>query len=254
MITVGFTGIIAFSKLLSKTDYVYAKVKVAQGLWWASTLKTPLWLAQGIKANDSELDLFGKPIAEVIEKRYYPTGDSLIEDKFNVYLTVRLAAKFSKSGKKYTFKGTTLSIGSPIELDLARTFVSGTIIDISPEPFQDKYVEREVTLRKVTAPGSEFNAIKIGDEFSDGNEVVFKVLDKNIFRFFERDNLALPISSMLGITVTAKMKLTVTAKMKLKEKNGLFLLGEDKIVRPGAILSIPTPNFDYHEFEIVSIE
>ena len=250
VLTLGFLGL---RQLSSKTNWVWAKVKVSQGLWWASTQKPPLWLPQAIGKGDGEYNLFGSPIVEVEEVRSYPAGDNEKEDRFNIYLTVKVAADYSSSQKKFTFKNSALAVGAPIELELGNSLVSGTVIGVSSAPFEQKYVERKVTLRKIPAFSWEYSAIKIGDEFSDGVDIVFKVLSKNILGWAN-------VSKSLGenrfqtLPGGSTFEIAVTAKMKLRDVGGALIFGEEKLFRPGAVFSVATLNFDYRDFEVVSVE
>ncbi len=65
-------GVSAYKLFYTKATFVYAKVKLGQGLWWAGGQKPSSWLATSIKTGDVEKDLVGKPIAEVLAVRYYP--------------------------------------------------------------------------------------------------------------------------------------------------------------------------------------
>src|SRR3989338_8348156 len=87
-----FLACIAFVVLVSayklffvKPTFVYAKVKVGQGLWWASTQKPSLWFVKNIKKGDIQTDLLGEPTAEILSVRYYPT---VFPNQYDVYLTM----------------------------------------------------------------------------------------------------------------------------------------------------------------------
>ncbi|HJX59405.1 MAG TPA: hypothetical protein VJ481_02515 [Patescibacteria group bacterium] len=233
--------------LTPKENFVYAKVKVAQGLWWASTQKPAFWFAKAISRGDSEHDLLGRTIAQVTDVRYYPD----IEDKYNIYLTLKLAS--SGKGGKYSFKNSPLSVGSPIELELNRSLVTGTVIDMNENPFEEKYVDKKVLLRKIPAYRWEYNAINIGDEFSDGKEVVFKVISKNVLGY-SNISKTLGEDRYLVLPTGSTLEISVLASIKLKYADGFYFFGEEKAVRPGATFSVSTPNFDFRDFEVVSLE
>ena len=249
VLTLGFLGLKTFS---GETDWVWAKVKVSQGLWWASTQKPPLWLPQAISKGDAEYNFFGSPVVQVEGIRSYPAGDNESEDRFNTYLTLKVAAAYSPSQKKFTFKNTALAVGAPIELELGSSLVSGTVIGVSSSPFAENYVEKKVTLRKIPAFAWEYSAIKAGDEFSDGEDVVFKVLSKNILGYA---NVSKSIGENRYQTVPGStFEIAVVASMKLKDIGSFLVFGEEKVIRPGAIFSVATPGFDYRDFEVVSVE
>ncbi|MFZ5932514.1 MAG: hypothetical protein ACOYT7_00280, partial [Patescibacteria group bacterium] len=135
-----FVLAVSFLKTASgKPTYLFAKVKASQGLWWAASAKPNIWFPASIKKGDIETNLLGQPIAEVLEVRYYPyvIEGTPYEDKFDIYLTVKLAADFNKRSQKAIFKRSALSVGSPIELNFPTSAISGTIIEMSPEEFKE---------------------------------------------------------------------------------------------------------------------
>ena len=165
----------------AKTEYVYVKVKVSQGFWWASTSKPSPWYAKAIKKGDIEYNILGKPIAEILEVRYYSVfaKDQPTENKYDIYLTLKLAADYNNRTQKYIFKRSNLTIASPIDLETQSAQITGTVIKVSEQEFVDEYVEKTVFLTKSFAYPWEYEAIKVGDSYFDGEEIIFEVLDKN---------------------------------------------------------------------------
>lgn len=61
IIFVGFVSV--FKLFFTKPTYVYVKVKMGQGLWWASTAKPSLWFVKSLNKGETERDLMGNPTA-----------------------------------------------------------------------------------------------------------------------------------------------------------------------------------------------
>ena len=249
-----FVVVVAFFRTASaKPTYIYAKVKVSQGLWWASSNKPNIWFPASIKKGEIETNLLGQPIAEVLEVKYYPyfIENTLYEDKFDVYLTVKLVADFNKRTQKTIFKRSALSVGSPIELNFPTSSITGTIIEISPEEFKEVYNKKIVYLTKRFAYPWEFEAIKVGDTYFDGSEEVFKVLGK------EASNTAIISPDSFGNLLPSFSEptryITVRAEIKVKERNGRLIFGEEKIIVPGALLNLITPHFNFQEFVVSKV-
>lgn len=253
-----FVGAVSVYKLFySKPTFVYAKVKLGQGLWWAGGVKPNFWLATAIKKGDTERDLVGKPIVEVLNVRYYPwiTVGS-ISDQFDVYLTLKLRVSVISRAKKYNFKRNTLGVGAPIELELSSAQVSGTIIDLSENPFEDKYVEKTVILTKKYAYPWEFDGIKVGDKYFDGEETVFEILDKALgegsYVFSPQRTTTTTILSQQ--VSEQRQTINVKAKIRLKEAGDQLIFGEEQKLYVGKTLIILTPTFNFQDYIIGKIE
>ncbi|MCX6731058.1 MAG: hypothetical protein NTZ55_04365, partial [Candidatus Roizmanbacteria bacterium] len=129
ILCIGLVGLIAFYKIfLSKPTYVYVKVRVGQGLWWASTQRPGTWFIHAIKNTKAQLDLTGKPIAEVLDVYYYPYWGG---NQYDVYVTLRL--KVTKVGATgvYNYNRETIGVSAPIDLEFSNTQFSGTIITLT---------------------------------------------------------------------------------------------------------------------------
>jgi hypothetical protein len=246
-------AIIAFFKLSPANDKtVYAKIKVSQGLWWAATKEPSLWLEDALQVGDKELGFLGEPIAKIEDVTVYEVLDKPEEDRVSIYFVAKLKTSFNKTEKKYSFKRSSLVIGSPIEIETNRTLITGTVLEISEEPFNNNYQDKIVIIIKENAYPWEYNAIKTGDTYSDGKDVVFEVISKKILgpsSFYKGDIY----SNVSPNTLDPTLRITVTAKIKVKEKNGKFLWGEEKIVKPGSPLPISTTNFDFQDFYISAV-
>ena len=143
---IGFVGVVAFYKLfISKPTYVYAKVKVGQGLWWATTQRPSLWFVRAIEQANEQKELTGKTLAKILNVTYYPYYGS---GQYETYITAQL--KVSKVGGTgtYNFNRETIGVSSSIDLEFSNVQFSGTIIDLSETPIKDSYVEKTIYLTK----------------------------------------------------------------------------------------------------------
>ena len=68
---IAFVGVVSIYKLFFvQPTFVYAKVKVGQGLWWATTQRPSFWFVEALKKGVMETDLTGEPIAEIKDVLY----------------------------------------------------------------------------------------------------------------------------------------------------------------------------------------
>ncbi len=244
-----------FKFTASETEHVYVKIKVSQGFWWASSVKPNIWYAQAIKKGDIEYDLLRKPIAEILEVRYYPffSETQQTEDKYDIYLKVKLTANYDNRKEQYIFKRSSVVVGSPIELETLSSQISGTVIEVSESEFEDKYVEKVITLVKEEGFSNNspylFNSIKVGDKYFDGEGVVFEILDKKLQR------TTLLVSDQLGNIYTRQspsmQNIIIKAKVVVKEIDGLIFFGEEKLLTSGNSLVISLPSFKLDEDFII---
>lgn len=251
-----FVGFVSVFKLFfTKPTYVYARVKVGQGLWWASTQRPSWWFVQAIKPGMAQKDLVGKPIAQILSVHYYPWYGS---GQYDVYVNLKLKVTVNKRTGEYSFNRSTIGTGSPVDLEFPSTQFSGTIIRLDNTLFDEKFTTKIITLTKQYAYPWEYDQIKIGDSYFDGKDTVFKILDKN-----QTDtNQYLPTESSSGYPgsvvnssqTIARKYVTIKAEIKVKESAGQFLFGEEQIIAPGKTISIATPNFTFNDFVISQIQ
>lgn len=254
-----FVGFVSSSKILfSKPTYIYARVKLGQGLWWAQTAKPSIWYINSIKKGEVENDLLGRPIAEILEVRYYPAilHPEKYETLYDVYLTLKLAVKSNKKSKKMVFKRSAVAVGSPVEFEFPSAQVTGTVIDLIKENFEDKYSEKTIYLISLEGYKKDlpfaFDNIKVNDKYFDGVDYVFEVLDKSL-----KEKIFLAPSSS-GRTyenlVSTFQNIIVKAKIKVKEKNNQLVYAEEQIVKVGSYINFTTSNYDFRDFVILKIE
>jgi len=237
----------------SESDYIYAKVKVSQGFWWAATQNPKVSFVNSIKKGETEYGLLGRPVAEVLEARYYPTIPSpKYQVRYNIFLTLKLAASYNNKTQKYLFKRSAIAVGSPIELEFPSTQVSGEIIEISKEAFQENELEKNIILTKKLAYPWEYDAIKIGDELFDGEEVVFRVTAKRAL-----DTSLVDVSPYGNVNLSLRDPrrfIKVYGKIKLKEKDDRLIFGEEQVIIPGTEISLTTENFVFDQFIVQEVK
>jgi len=245
-----FVGLIAAYKLLSSEDeYIYAKIKISQGLWWANTAKPAVWMVDAIKKGDVEVSLSGKPMIEVLEVRNYPWWSS---DEYVVYIDAKIKVSKNKKTDTYSFKRVTIGVGSPIDLELPSVQTSGTIIEMSEKPFLKNKLIKNITFVKKWAEPWEFDAIQVGDTYNNGEEDVFEILDKKIA------NAQAEYMPKLGYNYPtyseSKVHITVTAKVLVREENNNIIFGEDQILRLGKGLNLATNKYAFTDYFISDIQ
>lgn len=247
---IAFVGVFSLYKLKgTKPQFVYVKVRLGQGLWWTGGARPNIWFVNALKSANVEKDLLGTPIAQIISVRYYPYFSS---DQYDVYLYLKL--KVSKRGNppKYLFKRSTLGVSSPIELEFPAVQATGTIIALSDQAIEENRVEKEITLTKFLQYPWEYQAIRIGDKFNDGQEDVFTVTDKNMASL---SSLGLDILSISGSKIARSQQYAVVkAKIKVREENGQYIYGEDQRITIGKTINLSTPEFTFADYTVGEIK
>ena len=246
---IAFVALVSIYKIFFvKPTYVYVKVRVGQGLWWASTQKPSIWFVKNFKKGDQELDLTGKPIAEILSVRYYPWWGS---NQYDVYLIMKLKVKKMGSGK-YNFKRSAIGVGAPVDFEFPKVQFSGTIIELSKKPIKENYEEKTIIITKRNANPWEDDSIKIGDFYFDGQEKVAEVLEKNA------SNTQTLVSDTLGnypdINPEQRKYIFVKLKLKGKIKDNQFVFGEEQIIAPGKTINLATQNFQFQDYLVAKVD
>lgn len=246
--------VVAYKVAFSKPTYIYAKVKMGQGLWWASTAKSPIWFVNSIKKGDVATDLLGNPIAVITSLRYYPWYTS---NQYDVYMNLELKVTESKKTGTYSFNRSTIGVGSPIDLQFPGSQFSGTIIDLSTKPIVDQYVTKTIYMTKKYAYPWEYSAINIGDKYVDGEDTVFEIIDKSTtdssdVYTTEQSQVQMPVVN--PSTYDTRKYIIVKAKIKVKPIDGQFIYGEEQIVAPGRFLNVLTKNYSFTDYMISDVQ
>ena len=247
---IGFVGIVSVYKLfVAKPSYVYVKVKVGQGMWWASTQKPSLWYVKAIQQASEQKDLAGKPLAKILTVSYYPYYGS---GQFDVYVTAQL--KVSRVGSKgtYNFNRETIGVSSPIDLEFPNVQFSGTIITLSEKPIKETYETKTVYLYKKAVNPWEYDQIQIGDSFSNGKEKVFEIMSK------ERGPAVGELLSQFGESLNWDTQpyqfVRIKANVRLKKEDGQYIFGEEYPVFPGRGIPVVTNNLTFNDYMITKVE
>lgn len=240
---------VGYKVVFAKPTYVYAKIKVGQGYWWANTQKPNMWFVNAITKAKEEKDALGKPVTSVLSVIYYPYFGS---GQYDVYVTVRL--KVSKGGTSgaFNYKRSTIGVGAPIDLEFNSVQYSGTIIALSTKPLEEQYVEKLVTLDKKNAFPWEFDSIQVGDSYFNGKMQTMQVLRKQASDTY---TLAGDIYGNYPVP-NDELKRYITIQVKLKGQmiNKQFIYAEDQAVIPGRGISMATPNYVFNDFTIAKVE
>jgi hypothetical protein len=165
---------------------------------------------------------------------------------------LKLAVNVNTKTQKYVFKRSTIGVGSPIELEFPSAQITGSVIEISEAPSKNRLVEKDIILTKKQGFPWEVEAIKIGDEQFDGEEVVFKITAKQALATSLID--INPYGNInLGLR-DPRRYITVRGKIKVREKGDLLIFGEEQVVAPGAELSLATKNFVFDQFLVQEVK
>jgi len=251
---IAFVGVVSFYKLFVKSEnFVYVRVKVSQGLWWASTQRPPQWLAAALKENMVEKDLTGSPKAKILSVRSYPYYST---SQYDTYLTLKLKVSGRLKTGTVNFNRSTLAVGAPIELAFPRAEITGTVMAMSPHPLKEKLIWKTVTLVKNNAYQWEYDAVQVGDSYHDGKEKVLEVLDKQL-----SPNSALGFEpygtyserSLVSPLIQPRYVLTVKARLKVQKTSGGLVYGAEQELKLGKGLSLSTAHFYFQDFQLSAL-
>jgi hypothetical protein len=246
-------GLISIAKSLGpKPNTVYIKVKVDQGLWWIRSQKPSYWYINSIKPGEKEFSLLGEPVAEILSVRYYPyVGENEQKITYDAFLTVKLNADKNYSGV-YTFKRMPLDVSSPIDLEFPSSKIFGTVIEISEEPFEEKYKEKLVTLTKKFAFPWEYEAIQIGDSYFDGEDKTVEIVNKKALNTYNIDSDF--VGNLTASTLEKRKYIELKVNLKVREKNGRLVFSEEQVLIKGGPIYLATDNTLLIGFVVAKIE
>jgi len=246
---IAFVGFVSVYKMFFvKPTYVYVKVKMGQGLWWASTQRPPMWFVKNLKAGVEEKGLTGEPSAKILSLHYYPWWES---NQYDVYLIMKLRVTGSKKTGRYNFKRSSIGVGAPVDFEFPSLQFSGTIIEISKKPIKENLITKTIILTKKWAFPWEYDAIQIGDKYFDGQDTVFTIIDKtakDVYAEYSSYGNNYPIESEV------KKNITVKAKIKLQKTYNLFVFGNEQLIGLGKTINIATDNFTFTDYLVTEIE
>lgn len=243
-------GAISIYRLyVQKTQFIYVKVKVSQGYWWATTQKPNMWYIKAIQQAKEEKDVIGEPLATVMRVAYYPWYGS---NSFDIFVTLRI--KVTKIGKTgvYSFKRETIGVSSPIDFEFEKVQFTGTIVTMSEKPIVPTTTNKVVYLSKKYTYPWEYDAIHIGDYFNDGNTNVIEILDK---AKGDTNEVIVNEGGRLVSNETEEYRyISLKIKMRVREDGGQVFYGDEIIVSPGRSLGFVTNGFTFNDYVVSKIE
>jgi hypothetical protein len=174
--------------------------------------------------------------------------------QYDVYITAMLkVSQLGKSGK-YNFNRSTIGIGAPIDFEFSKVQFSGTITELSERPLNENYIEKTVYLTKKYASQLEYQDIKVGDEYSNGQEVIFKILEKSAGDINELNIIDRSDSETVDLLSEKRLTIFVKATIKVKKTDGKLIFAEEQMVVPQNRFIISTENFVFKDFFVSKIE
>ena len=247
---IGFVGLVAFYKLfISKPTYVYTKVKVGQGMWWATTQRPNLWFVRAIQQAKEQKDLTGKPVAKILDVSYYPYFGS---GQYDIYLTLQLKVSKVGSTGTYNFNRATIGVGSAIDLEFPNTQFSGTILALSEHPFKETYVTKVIYLYKKAVNPWEYDQIQVGDYLFNGKERAFEILSK------EKGPAISELLGQLGGQMTWDTQpyqyVQIKAKIRVKKEDNQYVFGEEYVLSPGRTFPVSLNDLTLNDYIITKVQ
>ena len=252
---IAFVALVSFYKLfLGEENFVYARVRVSQGLWWASTQRPPAWLSQAVQPGMIAKDLAGAPKAKILAVRAYPYYSA---SQYDLYLDLKLKVSGKLKTGSVNFDRSALAVGSPIELAFPTVEITGTVMKLSSKPIKEQTKWQTITLIKSNAYQWEYDAITIGDSYHDGQEKVLEILDKQISA-----NQVYPIDyyggvgerSVMGLTAQPRYQIIVMAKIKVSQLANGLVYGQEQELKLGRGMNLSTANFLFQDFQLAEID
>lgn len=242
-----FIGSIAGYRLFfQQQTYVYVKIKVSQGLWWAVTAKPSIWYVESIYKGDSSYDMFGNKKIEIVDKKIFLSAE---KNEYDIFLTLRMLVNGNKNTQTYTFNRDVLAVGTPLEIQFPKENITGTIIAVQNTPFTNHMIEKTVYLYKRYAYPWEYDAIHRGSSLFDGQKNIVTVLDKSM-----QETTSTTFDFYGNSTVENRAYITIKAKMKVKQVGTMYVLGEEILLQPGRIVNISLSDFALQNYIVGKIE
>ena len=242
------SSVFFYRSFVSKQQYVYTKIKLGQGFWWAATKNPNVWFIEALNNIKQYTSNKRNSSYEVISVRYYPLWDL---QQFNIYITLKLNVKKLKNSNEYKFQRSKIAVGSPIDFNLGNIELSGTVINLSEAPITERRIEKTMVILKKNTYEWEYNQIEKEDLYFDGEEVVLKVIDK-----WKQKSTTIAKDSLENyIGINPKLiDIFVRLKIKLKKTNAGLVFGEEEIIKEGRIFNAALSKTILNKYIIVSLE
>ncbi|KKR32204.1 MAG: hypothetical protein UT63_C0049G0003 [Candidatus Gottesmanbacteria bacterium GW2011_GWC2_39_8] len=238
LILVGVVALLfVFKNNVSSETNKWIKVRIQASSYYKDPGRlgsVPIWNADIFNTGDTEKDNLGNNIAIIknVEKYWAPDNRK--------YLVIETDIKtvYDPKLKRYKFKNNPVSAGGPIELNLGNNYLSGMIISTPDTPKNEK-VKRIVSITEKSIWPWQADAVSIGDEIKEKDEVLAKVINKTV------ELADQPVNTIDGRIVAAKnpFKRDMTLDLELilnKSENGLYFPFLQK-VKVGEILNLEFP-------------
>jgi len=247
-----FCLVLAFLFFLSfyfreKPTWVKVGIKLSSSNWWSRGTIPPYWLADSIEVGDQEIGAFNKVSAQVEDIQVLETTEEIKD----VYLKLKIKANFNKNKQQYSFKGQTISVGSPMELHLGDSFVQGLITFVQQEEgiAEDLIISGKIlnVFPWVLEP------IEIGDKMKDGQgRVIAEVLEKQV-------TLADYLSTDWQGNVYIKKRpdrrdAFFKIKVRVSKRGSTYYFRQEQKVKVGEELYIQFENGELDYLSIIAIE
>jgi hypothetical protein len=161
--------------------------------------------------------------------------------------------KVTKMGSgKYNFKRSAIGVGAPVDFEFPKVQFSGTITALSEKPIKESYQEKIIYISKPFAYPWEYEAIKIGDKYFDGQENVVEILDKQTS---DEVSVLIPYKSVISQNFSqTRQQIIIKLKLKGQIKDNQFVFAEEQIITSGKTIYLTTQNFQFQDFVIFKIE
>ena len=242
--------IATYKLLFPRQSYIYVKVKVGQGYWWAPTSAPGSWYLNALRNGEEERDLLGRSIATIVRIEHYPSWQT---NQDGIYLVLKLKASYNKRTGEYNFDRSIISVGSPIDIQFPKIDVTGTVIDINLHMFKPKYVWKTVYLVNTQGYTQDFkyryDDIHIGDSYNDGNQKVFEImakyLVKNIWTISNNLN-----AQVYDREVDSVQNIVVKAKILVQAKPDGYYFGEESKIINNSYVPLEAAGYRYENFSI----
>ncbi len=188
LIVFGLVTLVTFVILFfRKSTYITATVSVGEDSVIYGSLGPSTWFANAFHKGQKEKDGLGRVQSEVLSVYSYDTSPN----HKTVYLDVRLNSVYNRATDTYTYKGTSVLIGSTVKLNLDKIYAEGLITEVQGFPTHSKKqtikIEAQIREENPTYPGTAgtksylADAIKIGDTIKDNSgSTLIKILDKKV--------------------------------------------------------------------------
>jgi hypothetical protein len=254
LIALALLGVIFFGYIFfRKSTYVTATIKVGDSdiLYdpWQIQKGTRGWFDQLFQVGMKEQDGLGRVMAQVTDIYSYDTTPVI----HPIYLTVKLNAVYNRASDQHTFKGTPLTIGSPVQLNLDKLLIKGIVINLEGTPNPRVPVNLQVTtrLKQITAadPGTTGvdphipAAIHVGDQIQDNHH-------QPIISIIELDTTpaALVTTTNTGQVTTKlhplKVDTTLILDVQAYQIDGKYFLFDDIPIKIGSPLPLNFPTLN----------